>query len=158
MAREDYRGIALELIRNLDVGQAMDELQAAEGRGSDAFHLTAIERQERDDERFAAGVKHGRALEARNHFSSGQTLGLVAAQAKVLDLHQECGDHYCEFHSGKEEEFAHECQTCDSIDRLRAAKAELGELLLTLSDNEAKAAEEALGQGTKAAEEAKGET
>jgi hypothetical protein len=49
------------------------------------------------------------------------------ALIKVVELHQECGDNYCEFHQGKEEEFARECWTCDSIDRLRAAKVELAE-------------------------------
>jgi hypothetical protein len=84
--------------------------------------------------RLHSAVKAAEAGRAQAGLSAGQMLGLVAAQAKVLDLHQECGDHYCEFHSGKEEEFAHECQTCDSIDRLRAAKSDLGDLLLTLPE------------------------
>jgi uncharacterized protein DUF551 len=64
----------------------------------------------------------------RQQGGDGLSEALIAAQAKVIELHQECGDNYCEFHQGKEEEFARECQTCDSIDRLRAAKSELAGL------------------------------
>lgn len=57
------------------------------------------------------------------------TLRAKLAQAmKVIDLYHECGVAGCEFHEPNEEAYAHECSTCDAVDRLRAERAKLKEL------------------------------